>query len=1260
MVDIKSNNLGTPYTPMLLIGLGGSGINAVRTIQFYADKPDIGPALDPSLHKMTQNNMVCSIGIDTDGHEFDVKRINPDIYPAHIAQYITKGREYPKLEHTVHIEKFNLNENIKMAREYARQRLAEPAPRFEGNSHIHHKTDDQIMGQFFYNILNISDELYDRLLPSGREVNEGAGQLRLLGRMAFFSGLQGIHQALAMAHDRLGEASGPYMNNLRISIFCSLAGGTGSGMFMDLAILLRKKFFNSALISGYFLLPEIFSNHSQADRIWANSYAALRELTTLARNFQDEPIHIPYHYSSSESTYKLQKGDSAIFDEIFLFDESAGWIDRNVEGGLREGSIQAAGRFMADAALARGRRDIMANAKSLQNVHISSEKGGAHARQVFNAIGAAHLQPLEIYGLADIALRHNVSSHVIEHFCEEYAPTLYPTNSSNNDLADFFTLYDNLVKKIHHYIQEHFEKIKFDPQEKKKTISPESKNQLHILEMRGYKDAEKFYTEYRDILDNEMERDSILIRDEIISHFDKLASRAENPETLKIDNKGRIIFTDLLTSTRFFHEIISTSSKEALQQLDEIFKGLQNSGLPLQKDMHTRFVELRSDIDKHKKSAGNELNYLRLPVPQAAFRLRTVLDGYKGKQRQERSEDLQESGVEDLAKNTIEFIAELSDVVQEIYNASGYINASTDQVKKLVDSVLAGDLADEFLHRLDSIIELSQDSKNAVDRIKDKIDQHVRDIAKIPELDGEENRYESLMEPVDKTLQRFWEREESTNKQAESEKDILVSALEKSLWANMREKDGTSSKRGRDILTKLRNRKPVSETENKTPHLDAISMIAYETFFKPVKATDYIKDDKKHAEELIKKIDGSHKFFQGVIEFLFSQPSFELARLGGEGRIRHLAKICKLALFSPDPSPGQLNYRYGIVAMPDNIKVSQGASAAAETKIAKDIRAMIEHELNIPVSLTNERSDIPIIYTEKRYYSAYQIKSLRKYYDHYMEVEQERRVLYHTIQEAVDFPHLLSDLAVVDSTKMRQPWICYAHEEGDREISPDNQHCPLCRYEYEQGKRRYIDITYRKKKPDLLPVPGLNRNIPKKFIDYFFNGIPYSIQGEWTRQEGHSGSSFQRLLREREYYEPIHRGFKGSKQATFIFPAIPISPTNPNWHWVWRKDGKSEERFQHPFTQKPLYECYHCSFPIVYNAKDARHSYDCPRCQRSLYHCDVCSEKEGMLFEPKKDIIVQEDRCPRCDNLMHMHSAEGGCTSSSDAGADDEERKSNQ
>ena len=1268
MADKKADDLETPYTPMLLIGLGGSGINAVRAIQFYADKPDIGPAFDSSLHKMTQNNMVCSIGIDTDGYEFTAKQINPDIYPAHIAQHISKGREYPPLNHTVHIEKFNLNENIKMAREYARHRLAEPIAPSDQNDHADLQADDRITGKFFHNILNIRDEFYDRLLPSGREVSEGAGQLRLLGRLAFFSGLQHIYQELAWAKDILGEATGPDSRKLRISIFCSLAGGTGSGMFMDLAILLRKKLFEDALISGYFLLPEIFSSLSQADRIWANSYAALRELATLARNSQDEPIYIPYHYGSSEVNCTLQKGDSAIFDEIFLFDETAGWADRNVEGGMREGSVQAAGRFMADAALAHSRRDIMAKAKSLQNVQISSDQGDARTRPVFNAIAATHLQPLEIYGLADIALRHWINKHCTDIFSQHYKEYL------PDGLENFVNFHNDLVQKVQNAIQSRYDEVVREKSAGRKAdISKESNLRLMHLAIKGYKNPSFFYATYQQVLKDEMSGESIFLHDEIISHFDKLNEKLHEllrNNQLEVD-KERILFKGFLTYTKFFEGILSTAVSNWQEKLKKIHAELEDSGLPLANDIHVKLADLRKEFGEHRTAANKERGDLTLPVPQAAFRLRGCLDGYKGKDRQIYIENLKKKGPGNLVDDTKEFIAELSSIVEQIYKDSGCISESGDSnhrqthaVTKLVDIMLADNTADELIGTLDKILALSNQRKDVTHRLITGMEQKVRDLVKTPELDGEEARYEKLMEPVDKTLQRFWEGEETLSKQAENEKNILVDALEKSLRSNMRNKGGLLTKKGRHILEKLRNRKQMENREDARPHLQAITTIAHREFFDQNSASDYIGDEKKYEEDLTQRIDEIYRFFHAVIGFLFSQPSFELARLGGEKRIRRLAKACKLALFSPDPSPGLRNYRYGIVAMPDNIKASDAVSSEAEAKIRKKILGFIDHELNVPVSLTDERSDIPLIYTEKRYYSAYQLKSLRKYYDHYMAVNAEQRVLYHTIQEAQDFPHLLTGLAVVDSTKMSQPWVCYAHEEGDRQIPADVQQCPLCRYEYEQGKRRYQDITYRQKKPDLLPIPWLNRNIPKKLIDYFFNGIPYAMQGNWSAQHGHSGSIFERLLKERGYDEPIRRGFRGSKQASFLFPAIFISPTNPHWHWVQRKDGKPEERFEHPYKldgkKKLLHECYHCGFPVVYNPEDARHAYDCPRCQRSLYHCDVCSEKDGMLFEPKKDVVVQEDRCPRCDNLMHMHSSEGGCASSPEARVDDGEGESEQ
>ena len=269
-------------------------------------------------------------------------------------------------------------------------------------------------------------------------------------------------------------------------------------------------------------------------------------------------------------------------------------------------------------------------------------------------------------------------------------------------------------------------------------------------------------------------------------------------------DKERILFKDFLTYTKFFEGMLSTAANNWQESLGKIFTDLRDSGLPLTNDNYDKLADLKKELNRHKATASLATDHFTFPVPQAAFRLRGSLDGYKGKERQVRMESLRKSGPGNLVRDTKEFIDELSDIVGQIYKESGCVAESGDtvrgptaSVKKLVDIMLAGVAADKFIARLDEILTLSKQRQDAAERMMARMDQHVKDLVKTPELDDEEARYEKLMEPVDKTLQRFSiGGEEVSSKQTENEKNILIDALEKSLRSNLRDKNGSLTTRG--------------------------------------------------------------------------------------------------------------------------------------------------------------------------------------------------------------------------------------------------------------------------------------------------------------------------------------------------------------------------------------------------------------------------------------------------------------------------------
>src|SRR5439155_9203311 len=101
---------------------------------------------------------------------------------------------------------------------------------------------------------------------------DGAGQIRAAGRVALLSSFldvqyvieEGIKRVRRLAADLATKLRAPdgdagtVMSELTIYVVSSLAGGTGSGAFLDVTLLARKLSGSRAKMVGIFVLPEAF------------------------------------------------------------------------------------------------------------------------------------------------------------------------------------------------------------------------------------------------------------------------------------------------------------------------------------------------------------------------------------------------------------------------------------------------------------------------------------------------------------------------------------------------------------------------------------------------------------------------------------------------------------------------------------------------------------------------------------------------------------------------------------------------------------------------------------------------------------------------------------------------------------------------------------------------------------------------------------------------------------------------------------------
>ncbi|MUG92684.1 zinc-ribbon domain-containing protein [Scytonema sp. UIC 10036] len=179
-------------------------------------------------------------------------------------------------------------------------------------------------------------------------LEQGAGQIRACGRFAFFCNYHGIQKKFREACSRIKgrenfmlDKHGVKVNTNGINVFVtgSLSGGTGSGMLVDIGYAIRQWLRGEASpqITAIVPMPNAFAGINVGDRILANGYAALMELsyfsdyrTEYVANYSagttDEirstlpPFDFTYLVGTKngESDFKLDQVREMIAQNIFL------------------------------------------------------------------------------------------------------------------------------------------------------------------------------------------------------------------------------------------------------------------------------------------------------------------------------------------------------------------------------------------------------------------------------------------------------------------------------------------------------------------------------------------------------------------------------------------------------------------------------------------------------------------------------------------------------------------------------------------------------------------------------------------------------------------------------------------------------------------------------------------------------------------------------------------------------------------------------
>lgn len=167
-------------------------------------------------------------------------------------------------------------------------------------------SDNMTVEKYLYNDKDAQEWFPPCQIMSTKTLTEGAGQVRAISRLALDLALQKQDNLNAL-YDTIDELHLMGKHNseqpTRVVIVSSLAGGTGSGIFLPFAMhlqeYLRQNYRNTEpIFKGFFVMPSVFdfvAGKAERRSLNANGYAAIKELNafTMLRDRQIETWRYP-------------------------------------------------------------------------------------------------------------------------------------------------------------------------------------------------------------------------------------------------------------------------------------------------------------------------------------------------------------------------------------------------------------------------------------------------------------------------------------------------------------------------------------------------------------------------------------------------------------------------------------------------------------------------------------------------------------------------------------------------------------------------------------------------------------------------------------------------------------------------------------------------------------------------------------------------------------------------------------------------------
>ncbi len=1279
--------------PAILIGLGGTGVRALRYVRWLAEKGD-----DPGLSAMLERGDLRLVAIDTDFKSNEVKDIDDYVQPRPRGWRVegdAAHRRLPQLDALIQVKTEDIVRAFDVARQASRRRLWVAAS--EGET-LEAQAGDALTPAVPRAFMALPrDVLEEMTLGQARE--GGAGQWRMLGRIALFTQVHAIYSAVEKAYKSVRDG-GRAGNRVRAHIICSLAGGTGSGMFWDVAFLLRI-IDPSCFITGNFLLAEAFRGVDTAGRVEPNTYAALKEIS-IYKNWRlgpNEQLPVIYPVGERGLSYKGERGSASTLDLAYIYQSFATTGDSAAAGNIDDSKVQLSCLRLAENVTAQLRRDTqmegLENNRSDVGTRASQhERGFAFSTSAFVPLGFAGTQPMArtlltalVRGMQESVYekRPQLSLGQMVDFlrgCRPDSPAMDgPSPDCLGGVDGGKPPAEDVVTLWCRWHQEH-------PPESSHLVTGMLAH-LNTLEreapqlaQRGLKAAER----------------SARVRTLYADHIDPRLREGWAKAIRAPDwTNGKPVSSSDLTDADLLEANLQEDWTRLGGRLRALAGYLQTSLIELESAAQDWLKRAVRTLDAKAARAKPVPRPIAIAAPASLVQMRSALglwaEGSRDAELQ-RFHDIYGCGPLDRIMVT------LAKRLRPILETHGKPKIDANRLSEIIDVHVA-----KFSQKMAGDLESVLNAHRQVQDIRLRRSRaiiafgHSRVGSVYDTFDAAAEDFETLIGPFGTVLGRL---------RAVREDDPLVRTAEGILRTveivanqhkvddellNRLKADGEKIGRWRDTLEALSD--AVSEqartpkTAARKPLVRLVAEMLERDWLSSDDSRDIVRDEK--ALGLRMKLAEILAF--GFAAFWSEQPEFVLESLGGETQLRKLIEKCRSTVFgsgSVRPTIQRARLLIGLPAMENAINPEGANRTIARLKERFSLAA--QSVLTIQPEFTRATTPLPFIYYEELYRAGSEILEVARYQRSYMSYDERLRKLFHFTPEAAGYDNLIPDDAAVGTVFCgnsgctrnianvdRQVLLCPGCSQPVRNrcgnadcmaddltekirtfklgIWPEPLKCPECRGELRTYWWRCPDVAHhhRWSSTAVHECPQCrdeyqkgSRSFDQIQIVYPTAEIecpgcqtlqlpaeervriPHTLRDSFTNGvPPMARPQFERLIGRHDLEASYCKN--SVHKEHFIFPSLVVVENERVRRYNLFREN--HEFISDNRTHATSFSCFHCGYPLHTEAVerlDAGQPLSCPRCLRNLKQCHFCSHRGQKLVSMVE--AASAEFCPRCTN----------------------------